>query len=105
MDARPPVASLFDAFGVPGTVTPPDEAAIDTTVVWLTPNPAFQPGGESYRRDGQKILALRRDEVPRVPTGTLIQAADVLDGEVFTWKVDGIDLVEQDHTRVFVLKV
>lgn len=105
MDARPPVAVLFEAFGVPATVTPPSAAAVTTTVVWITPNPVLQPGGDLNRRDGQRIVAIRRDEVPSVPLGTRIDAPEMAGGADIEWRVDGTDLVEQDHVRVFVLRV
>lgn len=105
MDARPPVASLFSAFGVPATVTPPSAAAVEATVVWLTPNAVLQPGAEVNRRDGQRILAIRRDEVSSVPIGTRIDAPEIAGGAEIEWRVDGTDLVEQDHIRVFVVRV
>lgn len=103
-DSRVPLDPLFATFGVPATVTPPTEAAIETTVVWPPPSTLEMPApGEFSRREPQRVMALRRDEVPRVPRGTSILAAEQLGGDVQRWRVDGIDQVEVDLVRVIVV--
>jgi hypothetical protein len=47
-------------------------------------------------------MALRRDEVPSVPAGTIIVAPELPDGEPETWVVDGHERQEGDHQRVIV---
>ncbi len=117
LDLRVPMAPLFDAFGVPATVTLPGgsggglpllfsngEASIDTSVIWLTPITEDMPsGGDFQRREPHRVLALRRDEVTTIPRGTVIEAAEVLGGAVQTWRVDGLERQEPDHHRVIVV--
>lgn len=103
-DARVPLDPLFATFGVPATVTLAGESAIETTVVWPPPATLEMPApGEFSRREPQRVLALRRDEVPRVPRGTSILAPEQLGGDVQRWRVDGIDQVEVDLVRVIVV--
>jgi len=105
MDARPPVASFFDAFGVPATVTPPDQAAVETTVVWISPFQDVEPpGGQFGKREPRRILALRLDEVEAVPRGTKVVAPMVAGRTAEVWIVDGPVQVEDDHYRVFVVR-
>lgn len=103
-DARVPLDPLFATFGVPATVTPPNETAIETTVVWPPPSTLEMPApGEFSRREPQRVMALRRDEVPRLPRGTIVLAPETLGAEVQRWRVDGIDQVEVDLVRVIVV--
>lgn len=102
-DARVPLDPLFATFGVPATVTLPAETAIETTVVWPPPSTLEMPApGEFSRREPQRVMALRRDEVPRVPRGTIILAPEQLGAEEQRWRVEGPDQVEVDLVRVFV---
>jgi hypothetical protein len=104
-DARPPIAAFFDAFGVDAVVTPPGEWPIDTSVVWLTPNPVLEPSDGFSRREAQRLMAIRRSDVPAVPVGTMVLAPEMSGGSNVSWRVDGVDLVEPEHVRVFVVRV
>jgi len=94
-------------FGLPATVTRPHEPAITTTVAWVPPLTEEHPSGATAarRRESRKVLAVRRDQVPTVPRGTVIVAPEELDGTDETWRVDGVEHEEHDHYRLVVLKV
>src|SRR3990167_3916030 len=97
----------FATHGVAATVTrpAPDDAPITTTVIWLVPVADQAPGGaEMGRMDHRRVLAVRRDEVPTVPRGTRISAAELPDGTVLDWIVDGTDRVEPGHVIVLVVE-
>jgi hypothetical protein len=104
-DLRPPIAALFATFGVAATVTPKDEGPIATSVIWISPIQDLLPADSAFaRREGMPVMALRRDEVPRVPRGTVVLAPEQAGGEIVAWMVDGMERVETDHYRVFVLR-
>lgn len=105
-DERPPVDVLFDALGLAAVVRVERERPIDTSIVWLTPRQELQPGDSAfYHREGLRLVAIRTDEVARVPVGTEIDAPEIDGGTSKTWRVDGIDTVELDHVRAFVVEV
>ena len=95
----------FDWFGVPATVTrPDDETPIATTVLWLTHEPYSVPGGVDFQRqEPQRVMAVRRDEVLTVPRGTRITAPATPGDDDAGWIVDGLERQEADHNRVFVV--
>jgi hypothetical protein len=97
----------FSTHGVPAQVTrpAPDDTVIATTVIWLTTGSEQLPNGAGFGRVGPTHqMAIRLDEVPTVPIGTLIQAAPPTGGSALGWKVDGIDAVFADHVRAFVVR-
>jgi hypothetical protein len=99
----------LSAFGVPVTVTrpAPDDTAITTTGIWVTPSTEDVPSGAEFsRRDPRRVLALSRTAVPTCPRGTRIdapeeQAADT----VLEWRVEGLDRQEGEHVRVVVVQM
>jgi len=94
----------FATHGVPVLVTVLDEDPVETNGIWLTATTEDMPSlMEFQRREVRRILALRRDEVPSVPKGTIIVGPESAGGEDRRWVVDGIDRQEADHTRVIVL--
>lgn len=94
----------FGAFSVPATVTPPGEAAITTTAVWLPELVEDLPVGRDLnRREPRRVMALRRDEVPDVPRGTVIVAVEAIGGDARNWQIDGIQATEPGHFRVIVV--
>lgn len=106
MDARPLLASIFDAFGVPGVVKVDAEDTVATTVVWVPSTTEDWPGGrEMNRREEREVLAVSRVEVPEIPKGTRITAPRRLDGAIRVFRVDGFDRVEADLWRLIVLDV
>lgn len=99
----------LSAHGVPATVTrpAPGNTPIETRVIWVTPITDLMPEGMAFqRREQSKVLAIPRDEVPTVPKGTTIVAPGPPGGDTtpYTWKVDGTDRIDADHTRVTVVK-
>ena|SRR5690348_16540269 len=103
-DLRPPLASIFDTFGVPATVTAPGGSPIATTVVWTSAPPELAPMDEAFQRvDARRLLSLRRDQVPNVPRGTAIVAPELKDGPDRTWLVDGFARIDAEELRVIVL--
>ena len=108
LDLRVPFTACQEAFGLPGTVTrpAPDDTPIETTVVWMPTRSEDIPGDAQFtRRDPIRVLAIGLADVPTVPRGSTIRAAEVLDGTERTWKVDSTDRVEHDHVRVIVVAV
>lgn len=103
-DLRPAFSSAQEAFGLPATVTrpAPDDDPIETTVVWLPPIPT-DLGFDLQRQEPKRILCISRAHVPTLPRQTVIEAAEVLDGEVKAWRVDGIERYEFDAIRAFVI--
>lgn len=110
MDLGPVRALVLDLnFGVHGvlaTVTrpAPDNVPIETLGIWLQPVAENFPGGMDFqRREPQRVMALRTDEVPTVPRGTIITAPEKRGDAVQAWRVDGIDRYDADHVRVVVI--
>jgi len=88
----------FATFGVPAQITVPDGVAVTTRVIWLTPGTESVPVGNEIRRaEPRRAVAIRSDEVPAVPRGTVV----TIDSE--SWRVDGVDRLEGEHIRVFVV--
>jgi hypothetical protein len=97
----------FDfAHGVPVTVTrpAPDDDPIETHGIWIVPITESAPLGGFGRQEPRRILALRRDQVPTVPKGTVIVGPPKADADPVGWRVDGIDRIEADHVRVIVVE-
>ena len=93
--------SHIRAFGLPVTVTLPYADDIVTRGIWLTPRTEEIPsGGGVQKTNARHVLALRRDEVPSVPRGTIIVAPEQAGGADQTWRVDGVESIEGDHYRV-----
>ena len=95
-------------FGVAAVVTPPGEAAFETTAIgWLPSLTEDMPvGHDRQRKEPRRVLAFRLvDEfgaIPAMPRGTLIEAAEH-GGAVRTWKVDGTDSQTAEQIRVIVV--
>jgi len=107
-DLRVPLAPILEAFGLPAIVTrpAPDDTPIETTGVWVAFTDDEAPTGLAIRRNElRRILVLPRSDVPTVPHGTTIAAAEVQGGEVFDWRADGTDRVDEDSIRVIVVRV
>lgn len=103
-DLRPPLSLAHQVFGVPATVTPPGGSPISTTAVWILPQTVEVPlDSEFQRAERRRILALRRDQVPAVPRGTVIAAPEVKGGAVLSWRVDGVDRLDAEEFRVLVI--
>lgn len=96
------------AFGVPATITrpAPNDAAIATSVVWVTPTTEDMPGGmEFQRREPKRVCAVSLADVPTVPEKTRIEAPESEGGPIRTWQVDGRERTEVDHVRVWVIPI
>lgn len=106
MVAEVPLGPIFDAFGVPAIVTPPDAVAIETLAVWVTSTTESRPGfSDLQRREHVRVLALQRVDVGSVPRGTVILAPETADGVALRWRVDGFEVLEADGVRVVVVPV
>jgi len=92
----------------PATVTrpAPDDTPITTRIIWVVPGSEAGPSGADFgRTDRRRIVAIRRDEVPTVPTGTRINAAEPPDTTLRDWITDGpLTPMDADHVRVFVIQ-
>ncbi len=105
-DLRPLLGPIFDAFGVPATVTrpAPDEEPIETTVVWVSAATDDVPSGaELGRKEPRKALSIRRADVPTLPRKTTIEAPESLGGDVKRWRVDSIERDDVDEIRALVI--
>lgn len=99
---RPP--ALFRAFGVDATVTRPGQDAIDTSVVWVNQTTDGVPLGAALQMaDPKRLLVVRRDHVPTLPLGTVIQAPEIDGDDIKVWKVDTIVHYEPDLIRALVI--
>lgn len=95
----------FQVFGTaaPALVTVSGAGPISTTVIWLTPVPADQPGGSGLQyQEAKRAIAVRRDEVPELPLGSIIEATEPTLAAPTSWRVDSILQVEPLHWRVLV---
>jgi hypothetical protein len=105
----------FDAHGRDATVTrpAPDNAEIETRIVWMTANQDLNPVGlddqrfqpDFQRRDPIRILALKRLDVPTAPRGTIIVTQEWGSTEETTWRIDGVAEKHPDHFKVHVVKI
>lgn len=100
----------FDCTGLPIAVTrpAPDDTPVTTTGVWIQrPLDESRPYGKDFQQGGpRKVLGIiRTTELPTVPRGTVIFAAELEGGTVKTWRVDGYEAaVEPDLMRVILVQ-
>lgn len=93
----------FSAFGVAATVTVPGGPPVATTVVWMAPVQEDLPvGHDLQRREPRRVLVVRRVDVPALPRGSVIVAAERGATVARPWKVDGIDAADGDQFRAIV---
>jgi hypothetical protein len=57
------------------------------------------------RKEVHHVMAIRRDDVPMVPRGTLIAVTEHLQTLPNLWRVDSQESTYPDHTRVWVIPV
>ena len=97
----------FDALSVPVTITPPGGLTVTTVGIWTKPLEETMPFGQDYpRREPRKVLAVMRStSLDVVPRGSVIAAPETDDGEVLSWRADGLDgLTSHDLIRVVVVR-
>lgn len=80
----------------------PDDTPIETRIIWLPSTPEDVPPGQFSRREQAKVIGLRRDDVPTLPVGTLIDASERSGDAVQRWRVTDIDQQDVDHHRAYV---
>lgn len=89
----------FATLGVPAVV-----AGVSTRIIWLTPTPENTPtGNDVTRAEPRRRMAIRRDDVPAVPRGTLISVTEPTQEFPGAWRVDALEGVSSDHFRVIVV--
>jgi len=97
------------SLGVPATVTPPGGVAVNTRIIWAHLGSELQPNGNEFQRaEGKHIMALRRDEVPAAPRGTLVTARGPLTPPAdppSDWRVDATVDVFPDRHHVIVVAI
>jgi hypothetical protein len=94
----------FATHGVPAVVTPPDADPVETRVIWADREAAQVPPDGTFRRaEPRRLLGIRRDDVPRVPRGTLVAVTEHLSSSPALWRVDAIERSDPDHFRVIVV--
>ena len=102
------MGAMFATMGVPAVVTRPAPAdtPIETSLIWVErTTPEVPDGARVTRHDPRRIGVLSSADVPSIPTGTMVEAADTQDGTAQRWKVDGIARVDADQVRVILLPV
>jgi hypothetical protein len=83
-------------------LTPTGEAAVETRGLWQTPS--TEPAGFDLRRqEARRVLVLSRTTITSLPRGSIVLAPDRTNGEVLRWRIDGVDRVEDEVIRVFVV--
>ena len=102
-DLRPAIGHALTVFGLPATVTLPGEEPVATTAIWLPPVSVLSEGVLVQTDRPQAVLALPRADVPAVPRGTLIEAAETAGGEVKLWTVESVFGTLVDEIRVSVI--
>lgn len=103
VDPRPPIAAGFAALSAAATVTRPDDVAAITTRVILLPERQTAVGDDLRVISTIKVIALRRDQVPTAPQGTLIQVTEGPDTGVYS--VDAVELLTAEEIRVAVVRL
>jgi hypothetical protein len=101
---------MFGTYAAPGPlalraiVTTPGGDPVETAIIWLTPGTEATPN-DSRRQvaEERRVVAIRSDDVPAVPRGTLISCAEPLQAEPLIWITDSIEFTFPDHQRVSVL--
>lgn len=96
----------FDTHGVDATVTRPfpDDAPITTRVIWVTATMEDVPAGlDLQRREARRSLAVRRDDVPTVPRGTIVLAPEPEGGAAQRWRVENPLRSDTATVRVVVV--
>lgn len=79
---------------------------METRVLWQPPVTEEYPTGSDHRRaTPRRRMSIGADDVPNVPRGTIINAAEVRGRAAADWKVDETERVDNDHHRVVVLPV
>jgi len=97
LDLRPELTSSFAAFGVPAIVTPFGGEAIETTVIWpAPPSMVLEANADPSVADQRARVALRRDEVPDLPSGSTILAPPLRGGTPRLFIVDRVEDERQD---------
>ena len=96
----------FDfAHGTPATITRPSQSPISTYVIPSRHVFDDQPvGAEFSNREPRRLFAVRRDEVPELEPGTIINAAEQQGGTLIDWRVDGIEETTEDHFMARVIR-
>lgn len=94
-DLRPQLDPIFSALGSAAVVTVPAGVPIATRVIRNARGLVFPAGDNLTVNELRRTLALRRDEVPVLPSGTTI----VIGADTFT--VDSV--VQQDDEVAEVL--
>ena len=96
----------FAVHGIPAEVTPqpPTDETVSTRIIWLQPLTDPQPPGSAFgRSETRRSMAIRRDDVPSIPRGTMVAVTEHLQAAPSLWKVDSMEAVFHDHHRVLVV--
>lgn len=94
----------FAVHGVPATVTIPDGDPVETRIIWYSTGQDPTPGGSQLQyQDQRRGMALRRDDVPEIPRGTVVEVTEPNREEPISWRVDSIEGIYPEHVRVLVV--
>ena len=100
------VEPQFREHGVPARVTVPDGDPVETRIIDWGRGATFPAaGGDIPVSELRREMSLRRDHVPALPTGTLIETLDAAGAVTGTFHVDAIVAEDLDVARAAVVAV
>jgi len=98
MDIRPALEAFEGPMGTQAVVTEPWVKPISTQIIWLGPLEEESPIGTEYaKRGARELMAVRKDEVPELQRGSIINAAGPPRDIVRDWQVDSITRSDRDY--------
>lgn len=94
----------FDVHGIDVIVQIGAADPVNARGLWLTPlNQDMPTGADSGKRLPNRVMALRRSEIPTMVRGARITAPETWGAPMKVWMVDGAERMEADHHRVHVV--
>lgn len=83
-DLRPALDPFFVAFGVDATATPPGGPSTPTVVIVEKAAATVPPSGDPSATEQRTVIHVRRDQVPSLPSGTVIVVTEGEDAGIYT---------------------
>jgi hypothetical protein len=101
LNLRPPLNIVFQQFGQSALVWPIGYPVTFATIIEKSvPKPTRTFEGIIVE-DARPRVAIRSDEVPALPEGSLVDAT--LQGKTITWRVDRVEHLDSDGVMTVVL--
>jgi hypothetical protein len=105
MDTRPALEAFEGPMGTQAAITRPWENPISTKIIWIGPIEKESPpvGLEYAKRGARELMAVRKDEVPKLQRGSIVNAAGPPGDTVRDWQVDSIARSDRDYFYAIVV--